>query len=169
RLGASFAVAGGYINLRRRDVIATCESVVRSYRKWMGRYSRMRVIDIWYDRLDVEQLIEGLPDPNWQKRWRERIARERVHSAIEHEFPKLAARRGQKPQITDNPPLIFHMPENRGQGVSPNSERGASFLPRVAAAAVSRDCGTIQDRRHGDESGRSGQRRNPLHGYAAHG
>jgi uncharacterized protein (DUF2252 family) len=115
RLTASFAVAAKYINLGRRDVIATCESVVRSYRKWMGKYSRMRVIDIWYDRLNVEQLIEGLPDPNWQKRWRERIAKERVHSAIEHEFPKLAARRGQKPKIRDNPPLIFHMPENRGK------------------------------------------------------
>ena len=115
RLAASFAVAGKYINLNRRDVIATCEAVVRSYRKWMVKYSRMRVIDIWYDRLDVEQLIEGLPDPNWQKRWRERIARERLHSAIEHEFPKLAARRGQKPRIKDNPPLIFHMPDNRAK------------------------------------------------------
>ena len=115
RLAASFAVAGKYINLTRRDVIAACEALVASYRKWMGKYSRMRVIDIWYDRLDVEQLIEGLPDPNWQKRWREQIAKERVHSAVEHEFPKLAARRSEKPRIRDNPPLIFHMPGNRGK------------------------------------------------------
>src|SRR5271154_4423472 len=39
RLAASFAVAGGYINLSRRDASAASESTVRSYRKWMGRYS----------------------------------------------------------------------------------------------------------------------------------
>ena len=138
RLTASFAVAGKYINLSRRDVIATCESVVRSYRKWMGKYSRMRVIDIWYDRLDVEQLIDGLPDPNWQKHWRERIAKERVHSAIEHEFPKLAARRGQKPRIRDNPPLIFHMRENTGKAYHEAVNAGhlsylASLPPQIRA------------------------------------
>jgi hypothetical protein len=63
RLAASFAVAGKYINLSRRDASAASESAVRSYRKSMGKYSRMRVLDIWYDRENVEQLIEGLPDP----------------------------------------------------------------------------------------------------------
>ena len=111
RLAASFAVAGKYINLNRRDVLAASESAVRSYRKSMIRYSRMRVLDIWYDHVDVDQFIKGLANPQWQKRWRERIARERARSVIEHDFPKLAARRGQQPRIKDNPPLIFHLPE----------------------------------------------------------
>jgi len=115
RLAASFAVAAKYINLKHEDASAACESAVRSYRKAMVNYSRMRVLDIWYDRESVEQLIEGLPDPEWQKRWRERIAKERARSVIEHDFPKLAARRGEKPRIKDNPPLIFHLPKSHGR------------------------------------------------------
>ena len=115
RLAASFAVAGKYINLNRRDVLAASESAVRSYRKSMIRYSRMRVLDIWYDHVDVDQFIKGLANPQWQKRWRERIARERARSVIEHDFPKLAARRGQHPRIKDNPPLIFHLPDRNDE------------------------------------------------------
>jgi uncharacterized protein (DUF2252 family) len=111
RLAASFAVAGKYINLTRRDARSAAESAVRSYRKSMIRYSRMRVLDIWYDHVDVEQFIKGFADPDWQKQWRERIAKERTRSLVEHDFPKLAARRGQKPRIKDNPPLIFHLPD----------------------------------------------------------
>jgi len=112
RLAASFAVAGKYINLNRSDARAASESAVRSYRKSMIKYSRMRVLDIWYDHVDVNQLIEGLANPEWQKRWRERIAKERARSVVEHDFPKLAARRGQKPRIKDNPPLIYHLPDD---------------------------------------------------------
>jgi uncharacterized protein (DUF2252 family) len=77
----------------------------------MAKYSEMRALDIWYDHVDVEQLIEGLPDPEWQRRWRQRIAKEHAHSAIEHDFPKLAAHKGKKPRIKDNPPLIYHLPD----------------------------------------------------------
>jgi uncharacterized protein (DUF2252 family) len=115
RLAASFAVAGKYINLNRRDARAASESVVRSYRKSMVMYTRMRALDIWYAHVDVEQLIKGLPDPEWQKRWRERIAKERARSVIEHDFPKLAARRGQTPRIKDNPPLIYHLPDDQSR------------------------------------------------------
>ena len=111
RLAASFAVAGKYINLNRRDSRAASESAVRSYRKSMAKYSQMRALDIWYDHVDVEQLIEGLPDREWQRRWRQRIAKERARSVIEHDFPKLAAHRGKRPRIRDNPPLIYHLPD----------------------------------------------------------
>jgi uncharacterized protein (DUF2252 family) len=111
RLAASFAVAASYINLSRRDATTASESAVRSYRKWMGRYSQMRVLDLWYDHIDLEQLIKGMPDAEWQRRWRERVAKERARSIVEHDFPKLAARRGKRPRIKDNPPLIFHLPD----------------------------------------------------------
>ena len=116
RLAASFAAAGKYIGLNRKDTAAASESAVRSYRKSMIRYSQMRVLDIWYDHVDVEQLVAGLPDPRWQKQWHERIAKERARSVVEHDFPKLAARRGETPRIKDNPPLIFHLEGDRTEG-----------------------------------------------------
>ena len=111
RLVASFAVAAKYINLNQTDARAISEAAARAYRRWMIKYSQMRVLDVWYDRVDVEELIAGLPDPEWQQRWRQRIVKERARSVLEHDFPKLAARRGQKPRIKDNPPLIFHLPD----------------------------------------------------------
>jgi uncharacterized protein (DUF2252 family) len=111
RLAASFAVAGKYINLNDRDSRTASEFAVRSYRKSIAKYSKMRVLDIWYDHVDIEQLIKGLPDPEWQRRWRQRIAKERARSVIEHDFPKLAAHKGKKPRIKDNPPLIYHLPD----------------------------------------------------------
>jgi len=94
RLAASFAVAANYIEVTQTDIWAACESAVRSYRRSMFRYSQMRVLDIWYDHVDVEQVIAGFPEPHWQKRWRERIAKEQARSVVEYDFPKLAARRG---------------------------------------------------------------------------
>ncbi len=111
RLAASFTVAARYIGLNRRDVTDAAETMVRSYRKWTGRYARMRVIDVWYDHIDLEQLIRTMPNPKWQKRSQARIAKERARNIVEHDFPKLAARRGEVPRIKDNPPLIFHFPD----------------------------------------------------------
>ena len=138
RLAASFAVAGKYIDLNRADAHAAAESAVRSYRKSMFRYSRMRVLDVWYDHVDVEDVIAGLPDPSWQKRWRERIAKERARSVVEHDFPKLAARSGKRPRIKDNPPLIFHLPDqddhdHHKSATAAHYEYMASLAPQYQA------------------------------------
>ena len=138
RLTASFAVAGKYIDLSEGDSRATCEAAVRSYRKSIAMYSQLRVIDIWYAHEEVEQLIKGLPDPEWQRRWRARIAKERAHSLVEHEFPKLAAHKGQKPRIRDNPPLIYHLPgetnhEFHRSTIASHSEYLESLAPHYRA------------------------------------
>ena len=41
-------------------------------------------------------------------------------SVAEHDFPKLAAHVGATPRITDNPPLIFHLPEQAAEEESGN-------------------------------------------------
>ena len=87
----------------------------------------MRVLDLWYDHIDLEQLIKGLPDAEWQRRWRERLAKERARSVVEHDFPKLAAREGKRPKIRDNPPLIFHLPDQE------NSAQHKSGTARILA------------------------------------
>jgi hypothetical protein len=54
----------------------------------------MRVLDVWYDHIDLEQLIKGLPDAEWQRRWHERVAKERGRSVIDTIFPSLQRVRG---------------------------------------------------------------------------
>jgi uncharacterized protein (DUF2252 family) len=113
RLAASFVLAcrsNGFSERSARDS-ALCS--VRSYRQRMAEFSRMRVLDLWYSRIDVENLISEIHDPQTQKRMRKRVATARKRSIVEHDFPKLAELVGQLPRIKDNPPLIYHWHEGQ--------------------------------------------------------
>ncbi len=108
RLAASFMLAGrnnGFSEDNARDVVLAC---VRSYRERLREYSQMRVLDVWYARIDVEELMAYFDDKQGRKRLQKRLAKARARSVVEHDFPKLADVVGQRPVIKDNPPLIFH-------------------------------------------------------------
>jgi uncharacterized protein (DUF2252 family) len=107
RLAASFAVAGGYLGLRRGEARSASEAAVRSYRRSMAGYARLGVLEVWYDYEDVEKMLRSLPI-RWKKQWRAEIAKERAQGPIEHEFPKLARVKGGNVRIRDNPPLVYH-------------------------------------------------------------
>ncbi len=56
RLAASFAVAAqdnGFSNRTARDA---ARSTVRSYRTEMAKFAKMRFLDVWYARIDVESM-----------------------------------------------------------------------------------------------------------------
>ncbi len=58
RLAASFVVAGrenGYPEDTCRDLART---VAWEYRRWMGRYARMRALQVWYAAIPIESIIE---------------------------------------------------------------------------------------------------------------
>ena len=60
RLAASFAVAGrdrGFDDKQRQAVNL---AVGRSYREAMSKYAGMRNLDLWYARIDVEDLLGEL-------------------------------------------------------------------------------------------------------------
>ncbi len=111
RLAASFVLAcrnNGFSDDRAREAALSC---VRSYREHMVEYSQMRILDVWYSRIDVEDLLPTIKDQQARKRFRKRLAAARNHSVLEHDFPKLADVVGRLPTIKDNPPLIFHWRE----------------------------------------------------------
>jgi uncharacterized protein (DUF2252 family) len=107
RLTASFVIAGRHNGFKRgqaRDVALAC---ARSYRQQMARFSQMRAIDVWYERIDVENLLEHLPEKSFREQARAEI-RKASHGGPEHDFPKLVDLEKGQPQIRDNPPLIYH-------------------------------------------------------------
>ncbi len=114
RLAASIVVAGRYIDFKERDALAAATSAVRSYRRWMARYADMRTLEVWYDHIDMEQVISANSKvaPEAVKRFRARIAKAHGRSVVEQDFPKLTERNGGRPRIKDNAPLIFHPPES---------------------------------------------------------
>ena len=111
RLAASLVLAcrsNGFTDRRARETVRAC---VRSYREHMLEYGEMRALDVWYSRIDLKDLIADLDDAEAKRRIEKRLAESRVRDVVEHDFPKLAAMRGQRPVIKDNPPLVYHPQE----------------------------------------------------------
>jgi len=119
RLAASIVVAGRYINLKERQSQSAAEAAARWYRRWMSRYADMRVFDVWYDHVNVEEILGSLSRAA-RKRLTPRIEKARSRSVIEHDFPKLVDRTGGRLRIKDTPPLIFHEQSNKGKAFRQN-------------------------------------------------
>ena len=108
RLAASFVLAcrsNGFSEDTARDTVLAC---VRSYRERTREFRKMRVLDLWYSYIDVEEVLKEFGDQETSNRARKRLAQARARSVVEHDFPKLAGVVGGQPVIKDNPPLIFH-------------------------------------------------------------
>ncbi len=108
RLAASFVLACRSNGFSEDDARDTVLAGVRSYRERMRELSKMRVLDVWYAHIDVEEVLKDFGDQEGGKRFEKRLAKARGRSVVEHDFPKLAEVVGQRPVIKDNPPLIFH-------------------------------------------------------------
>jgi uncharacterized protein (DUF2252 family) len=107
RLAASFVIASRHNGFKRgeaRDVALAC---ARSYRERTARFSQMPALDVWYERIDVEELLDHLPEKSFRKQ-AEADIRKAAHGGAEHDFPKLVDLEGKQPRIRDNPPLIYH-------------------------------------------------------------
>src|SRR6516225_9442692 len=107
RLAASMVIAGQYLGLPETASAHVASATVRSYRERMADYASMRALQVWYDVIRAEDVV-NLIDESDRGQLRRRIARAEERSSPEFVFPKLAEQRGSAPQIMDDPPLIFH-------------------------------------------------------------
>jgi len=120
RLTASVVVAGRHLRLRENDSVRAAGATVRAYREQMADYAFMKALEVWYDRIDLESMMERLKkegaSEELRARGEERIEKARARSVVEHDFPKLVEHHGARPLIKDNPPLIFHPSEEQAPG-----------------------------------------------------
>ncbi len=128
RLATSMVIAAEHLNQSNSDVRHVVRHTVREYRRKMLDYSGMRVLDIWYDRIDLRKYSDKTGDPevvaDARKRLAGRIELEKRKGSIDHLYPKLVSERGGLARIKDDPPLIYH----------PDSERTPGFESDCAAA-----------------------------------
>jgi uncharacterized protein (DUF2252 family) len=113
RLAASFVIAARNNGFNKTTAHDCAERCVKSYREHMADYTEMRVLDRWYERLDIEDLLALLRKERREKQ-RKKIAKEVSRNVVEDDFPKLASLEKGKPLIKDNPPLIFHQSKFSG-------------------------------------------------------
>jgi len=108
RLAASFAVAGrdrGFEDEQRASINL---AVAESYRSAMRDLAGMRRLDVWYSRLDVEDLaavVEQQMKPAAVKRFHKNVAKARAKDSLKA-FDKLVEVVDGRPRLIGDPPLI---------------------------------------------------------------
>ena len=121
RLAASVVIAAQYLNLPDSDAGRVATDLVCEYRERMTDYASMRILDVWYDKIDAQKYEDRRGDPAVvkavRKRMAERIETESRKTTPDHIYPKLVSREGVKPRIKDEPPLIFHPSEELAGGL----------------------------------------------------
>ena len=110
RLAASFVVAGRANGLKDRANEATVRVLSASYRARLRQYAAMRVLDVWYSRLDDKTLIASAPNVK-ARQYRERVAAKARASVAEYLFPKITGLVDGHRRLADQPPLIYHLPQ----------------------------------------------------------
>lgn len=107
RLAASFVLAArsnGLSDHVGREAAMACAT---AYRKRMRDYATMDVLDIWYARIDADDVLDMLPDER-RATLERRIAKVTGTSGSELLFPKLVEQGDGPPRIRDQPPLLYH-------------------------------------------------------------
>ncbi|MGF6602101.1 uncharacterized protein (DUF2252 family) [Paraburkholderia sp. GAS448] len=121
RLAASVVIAAQHLALPHSDTARATMDLVREYRERMHDYAGMRVLDVWYDKIDLQKYKDRSGDPAIveaaRKRLAERIEAERRKTVPDFLYPKLVSQEGIKPRIKDEPPLIFHPTEGQAPGL----------------------------------------------------
>jgi uncharacterized protein (DUF2252 family) len=113
RLAASFAVAGrsrGF-DIERRHAIN--ETVGRSYREAIAGFAAMRTLDVWYSRVDIDELARewsSQASAKAVKQFERNVAKARTRDSLSA-LAKLTRIVDGEPRFASNPPLIVPLSE----------------------------------------------------------
>lgn len=114
RLSVSFAVAARNNRYSAKEAKTLAMECTRAYREHLRELSKRSPLEIWYEHLDVQTLIDQAPDAETRKR-REEIAAKARQRIGEYLFPKITAVVGGRRRLADQPPVLFHLEEPGAQ------------------------------------------------------
>ncbi len=106
RLATSLVLAARQSRFPPAASRAAVRAGLRAYREAMAAYARMRYLDVWYARLDLETLSERIPRAA-RRNIRRTLAKARHRTGF-HAFPRLVEPVRGEFRIRDDPPLIVH-------------------------------------------------------------
>jgi len=109
RLAASAYVASRNNKFSEKDCKIVTRSCVEAYREAIAKFASMKVLDVWYAKLDMDTIISLSPDEQ-AKRRRQVIAEKARAQVTEAIFPKITQVLNGRRAIVDQPPLIYHPP-----------------------------------------------------------
>jgi uncharacterized protein (DUF2252 family) len=107
RLATSCVVAGRANGVRGQDCLDAARDSGRSYRERMREYGRMRLLDVWYSRVDAKAALELFSRSDHRSpAWERKEAKRRNSLGA---LAKLAEVRGGLLRIVDDPPIVEHL------------------------------------------------------------
>src|SRR4051795_7745299 len=113
RLAASFAVAGRDRGFDAAQRAAANRAVGGSYREAMREFAQMRALDIWYARLDVDDIAKqwaAQATAKQRKRFERNLAKTRAKDSL-RASDRLTHLVDGHPRIISDPPLIVPIEE----------------------------------------------------------
>ncbi|HWH95135.1 MAG TPA: DUF2252 domain-containing protein [Baekduia sp.] len=118
RLVASFVVAGRDRGFDARQGRGISGMVGRAYRESMRTFAEMRALDLWYARIDVEEIAEryaAQASAEEVKRFARNVAKTRSKDSLKA-FGKLTEIVDGRARIISDPPLIVTIEDAAGDG-----------------------------------------------------
>jgi uncharacterized protein (DUF2252 family) len=118
RLAASFAVAALAAGDSDKSARRIAKNVALAYSERMAKLARLSPLEAWQSRINLTQEGEGLFDADLAKKLRLAAAQKPADRQEDANFPHIArdAATGAR-RIKDNPPLIYHVPENEDPSI----------------------------------------------------
>nr|WP_080757984.1 DUF2252 domain-containing protein [Pseudomonas fluorescens] len=110
RLAISFAVAARDNRLSDKWARAAAAECVRAYRERLRKFSKMSPMEVWYDRLDAQAIIDMAPNAEIKKIREQLVAKARMRVG-DYLFPKISGEVGGRRRLIDQPPILFHVYE----------------------------------------------------------
>jgi uncharacterized protein (DUF2252 family) len=108
RLAVSFVVAARDNHLSDKDAQAAAVECVRAYRERLRECSQLSPLEVWYDRLDAQTIINMAPN-NKIRKFREQIVTQAQQRIGDYLYPKISGEVGGRRRLIDQPPVMFHM------------------------------------------------------------
>jgi uncharacterized protein (DUF2252 family) len=110
RLATSFVVAARSVGIDPADGRQAAQAAVRVYREQLARYAGMRLLEVWYSRVDAAAIV-ALSRGRRRRRVAERLDRAQHHTNLDA-LPRLTEpAEGGRRRFVEDPPLLAHVPE----------------------------------------------------------
>jgi uncharacterized protein (DUF2252 family) len=112
RLVASFAVAGRDRGFDTKTRKAICATTSRAYREAMRDFAQMGNLELWYARIEAEDLLRAAPHASRKlvDRFERNVAKAQAKDSLKA-FAKLTKIVDGEPRIVSDPPLIIPVEE----------------------------------------------------------
>jgi uncharacterized protein (DUF2252 family) len=107
RLAASVVVAGRDNGFGPGETRRAAVRAVTAYRDWMQRYAEMTHLEVWYARIEMQDLLETMRAS--QRRDEERALQKAQNKDHVKALDKLTAVVDGRRQILDDPPIVMRM------------------------------------------------------------